>query len=215
VAVILVWGAVMGAQARDDLRDCANLLSPPAVTRVAEALLIIALVSLLARRMGLGLSSLGLGRPTRPELCLGVVALTTIPLASLLVGSTLAAPFFGSIRLHLAEPAALIPAFGLAIANGVMEELAYRGALMSWLSRAATPAMGLLGQAVVFGAAHTGDDYVGEAWPVLVVVATGGLLAGLVTRRTGSLWLAIVVHIGLDLPLYYAAVCRLPAAGAG
>jgi membrane protease YdiL (CAAX protease family) len=215
VAVILVWGAIVGAQARDDLRDCADLLSPPAVTRIAEALLVIGIISLLSRRMGVGLPSLGLARPTRPELLLGVVALTAIPLASLLLGSALAEPFFGPIRLHLADPAALVPAFGLAIANGVMEELAYRGALMCWLSRAANPLLGLLAQAAVFGAAHTGSDYVGDAWPVILVVAAGGLLAGLVTRRTGSLWLPIAVHIGLDVPLYYAAVCRLPAAAPG
>jgi membrane protease YdiL (CAAX protease family) len=212
VAVILVWGAVVGAQARDDLRDCANLLSPPAVTRIAEALLIIGIISLLARRQGVGLRSLGLTRPTPSELLLGLVALVAIPLASLLLGGALAEPFFGPIRLHLADAASLVPAFGLAIANGSMEELAYRGALMGWLSRAATPLLGLLGQAVVFGAAHTGSDYVGDAWPVLLVVAAGGLLAGLVARRTGSLWLPIMVHIGLDVPLYYAAVCRLPAA---
>jgi membrane protease YdiL (CAAX protease family) len=42
---------------------------------------------------------------------------------------------------------------------------------------------------------------------VLTVMA-GGLVAGLIVRRTGSLWLPIVVHIALDVPLYYAAACR-------
>ena len=37
----------------------------------------------------------------------------------------------------------------------------------------------------------------------------GGLIAGLIVRRTGSLWLPIVVHICFDIPLYYAAACRL------
>jgi membrane protease YdiL (CAAX protease family) len=37
----------------------------------------------------------------------------------------------------------------------------------------------------------------------------GGLAAGLIVRRTGSLWLPILVHIALDVPLYYAAACRL------
>jgi membrane protease YdiL (CAAX protease family) len=47
----------------------------------------------------------------------------------------------------------------------------------------------------------------------MLAVGAGGLLAGIVVRRTGSLWLPIVVHIGLDVPLYYAAACRLPSGG--
>jgi membrane protease YdiL (CAAX protease family) len=81
--------------------------------------------------------------------------------------------------------------------------------LMSWLSRAAGPTMALLGQAFVFGAAHTGTDYVASAIPVVLVIIAGGLVAGIVVRRTGSLLLPIVVHICFDVPLYYAAVCRL------
>lgn len=44
----------------------------------------------------------------------------------------------------------------------------------------------------------------------LLAVTTAALLAGLIVRRAGSLWLPIVVHICFDVPLYYAAVCRLP-----
>jgi membrane protease YdiL (CAAX protease family) len=97
----------------------------------------------------------------------------------------------------------------LAVANGTMEELAYRGALMAWLSRAAGPRVGLVGQAVVFGAAHTGPDFTGPVLPVVLAIIAGGLIAGLIVRRTGSLWLPIVVHICFDIPLYYAAACRL------
>ena len=214
-ALILAWGSVAGGQARADLVDCANPLSPPAVARVLEALLVIAVIVLLARWLGVTFMSLGLQRPTRAEVGLGVLAILVVPAGSLLLGTTLAEPFFGVIRLHLSDPVAVVPALALAIANGTMEELAYRGALLSWLGRASTPLLALVGQAVVFGAAHGGSDYVGEAWPVLLAVASGGLLAGLVVRRTGSLWLPIVVHIGFDVPLYYAAVCRLPSIGGG
>jgi membrane protease YdiL (CAAX protease family) len=213
VAIILTWGGLVGNQARGDLADCANLLSPPAVVRVAEALLVLGVIGLLARWVGVSVASLGLRRPARSEVGLGILAVAVIPLASLLLGSLLAEPFFGPIRLELSRPLAILPALALAIANGTMEELAYRGALLSWLTRASTPLLALVGQAVVFGAAHTGGDYVGAAWPVLLVVASGGLLAGLIVRRSGSLWLPIVVHIGFDVPLYYAAVCRLPATG--
>jgi membrane protease YdiL (CAAX protease family) len=215
VALILLWGSLAGNQARSDLADCANLLSPPAVVRVVEAAVVIGVIVLLARWLGVALGSLGLRRPSRLEVGLGALAVIAVPSASLLLGSTLAEPFFGPIRLHLSDPAAILPALALAVANGTMEELAYRGALLSWLGRAAAPAVALVGQALVFGAAHTGGDYVGAAWPVLLTVAAGGLLAGLIVRRSGSLWLPIVVHIGFDVPLYYAAVCRLPVVGTG
>lgn len=211
VALILLWGAVAGNQARTDLADCANLLSPPAVLRVAEAIVVCGLIALLARWLGVDVRSLGLPRPSRQEIALGAVAVALVPLGSLLLGGWLAEPFFGPIRLHLADPRAIVPALALAVANGVMEEIAYRGALMAWLSRASLPLLALVGQAVVFAAAHTGGDFVGEAWPVMLAVGAGGLLAGIVARRTGSLWLPIIVHIGFDVPLYYAAVCRLPA----
>jgi membrane protease YdiL (CAAX protease family) len=209
-ATILAWGYLAGDHFRADLVDCANLLAPVAWLRVAEAVVVIGLIVLLARRLGVGVRSFGLERPTQRELVLGILALAIIPVTSLYLGSVLAEPFFGPIRLHLAEPLAIVPALLLAIANGSMEELAYRGALMSWSGRVLGPGLGLVGQAVVFGAAHSGSDFVGPILPVLLVVAAGGLLAGLWVRRTGSLWLPIVVHICFDVPLYYAAVCRLP-----
>jgi membrane protease YdiL (CAAX protease family) len=178
-----------------------------------EALLACGLVILLARWLGVGVRSLGLSRPSRQEVALGALAVAIVPLSSLLIGGWLAEPFFGPIRLHLADPRAILPALALAVANGVMEEIAYRGALMTWLSRASLALLALVGQAVVFAAAHTGGDFVGEAWPVMLAVGAGGLLAGIIVRRTGSLWLPIIVHIGFDVPLYYAAVCRLPSGG--
>lgn len=210
VTVILTWGGLAGNQARTDLLDCANLFAPAAAVRVAEAVLVVALIVLLARRLGVGLSMLGLRRPSTIEVTLGALAIVIVPAMSLVIGGALAEPFFGPVRLHLGEPLAIVPALSLAIANGTMEELAYRGALMSWVSRASGPLVALIGQAIVFGAAHTGSDYVGSAIPVLFVVAIGGLIAGLIVRRTGSLWLPVVVHICFDVPLYYAAVCRLP-----
>jgi membrane protease YdiL (CAAX protease family) len=209
VAIILVWGELVGSRLLGQRFDCADPFSPVAWLRVAEAALVIGSMLLLARHLGTSLHALGLRRPSRTELVLGVAALALIPIPSLYLGAILAEPFFGPIDLDLAQPLAVLPALTLAVANGSMEELAYRGALMSWMSRAAGPTVGLIGQAIVFGAAHTGTDYVGSALPVVLVIMAGGLIAGLVVRRTGSLWLPIIVHIAFDVPLYYAAACRL------
>ena len=193
-----------------DRFDCGDPVSPVAWLRVAEAATVIAALLLLARHLGTTLRGLGLARPTRRELGLGIAAILVIPVPGLYLGAILAEPFFGPMRLELAQPLAILPALALAVANGTMEELAYRGALMGWLSRAAGPTFALIGQAIVFGLAHTGTDFVASPLPVVLVIVAGGLVAGLIVRRTGSLWLPILVHIALDVPLYYAAACRLP-----
>ncbi len=208
VALILAWGDLVGSPPAIDRLDCADPLSPFAWLRMAEAATVITLVLLLARHLGTTLRALGLARPSRPELLVGIAAILIIPVPSLYLGAALAEPFFGPIRLDLAQPLAVLPALTLAVANGTMEEVAYRGALMGWMSRATGPTVALIGQAVVFGAAHTGTDFVTSPLPVVLTVITGGLIAGLIVRRTGSLWLPIVVHIALDVPLYYAAACR-------
>lgn len=209
VALNLAWGSLGVGVPGPDLVDCANLLSPPAAARVAEAVVVLGLVVLLARWLRTDLRGLGLRRPTRPELVVGLVASAIIPIASLLLGSLLAEPFFGPIRLHLDAPIAVVPAMALAIANGTMEEVIYRGALMRWLSPLMGAGAALVGQAIVFGTAHTGGDFVASPLPVMLAVATGGLIAGLIVRRTGSLAVPIVVHIAFDFPLYYAAACRV------
>ncbi|MEX1294926.1 MAG: CPBP family intramembrane glutamic endopeptidase, partial [Candidatus Limnocylindrales bacterium] len=66
-----------------------------------------------------------------------------------------------------------------------------------------------VGQAAVFGLAHTGSDFTGPQLPVVLFIAVAGLVAGLIVRRSGSLWFVIAAHIALDVPLYYAAACRI------
>jgi membrane protease YdiL (CAAX protease family) len=102
-----------------------------------------------------------------------------------------------------------VPALVFALSNGIMEEVAYRGALMGWSARVIGlgPALGL--QAVVFGLAHGGPDVVGSALPVMIVLAAGGLLAGIIAVRTRSLFLPIAIHVALDLPLYLYLACRV------
>lgn len=209
VALLFVLAHHLLDRQLDGPFGCADVASPVAWLRALEALLVSGAILGLARWLGSTAGELGLCRPSRNEALLGVAAVVLIPIPSLYLGTVLAEPFFGQIELDLSQPLAIVPALVLAIANGTMEELAYRGALMAWLSRAAGPAVGLVGQAIVFGAAHTGSDFTGPVLPVVLAIIAGGLVAGLIVRRTGSLWLPIIVHICFDIPLYYAAACRL------
>ncbi|HEX6868817.1 MAG TPA: CPBP family intramembrane glutamic endopeptidase, partial [Candidatus Limnocylindrales bacterium] len=90
---------------------------------------------------------------------------------------------------------------------GVMEEVVYRGALLGWTGRVMGIGPALVGQAVVFGLAHSGSDVLGSPLLLMVLLGLGGLLAGVITVRTRSLLIPIAVHVGLDLPLYFGLAC--------
>ncbi len=154
-------------------------------------------------------AEIGLVRPSRPLLAASIGAAVVVAVGSLALGTLFAKPFFGDIQLQLTDPVSLIPALLLAIANGSMEEVAYRGAMLHWL----TPSLGfrgaLVAQAICFGAAHVGPDFTGNPLPVMAAVAAGGLIAGLIVQRTRTLTFPIFVHAAFDVPLYYVAACRL------
>ena len=102
---------------------------------------------------------------------------------------------------------ALLPALIFAAANGTMEEVAYRGALQGWSAKVMGVGPAVIGQAVVFGLAHGGADVIAAPIPLMLLLGLGGLLAGWITVQTRSLLIPLAIHIGLDLPLYYALAC--------
>jgi len=91
--------------------------------------------------------------------------------------------------------AALSPvgAFLVAAASGLVEEVYFRG----WLQ----PRIGLLGQALVFTAAHLNYLHVGETIAVFVLA----LLFGLLFRATKNLWAPIGAHFAFNLVMLLAA----------
>jgi len=214
-AAILVWRSLPQPVADSTGADCADLLAPPAVWRFLEgAIGLVAVVALVIdRRASLG--ELGLRRGSRTIQVLAVVSLLVItPVAlafSSLVGGTFGGVFFGSFRLDTSQPAAYLPALVFAVSNSLAEELAYRGAMRTWL----VPGLGVVGanvaQAIVFGLSHTGDDFVGleAAVPTMLAMILVGLVGGVVARRTRSLTLPIAVHAAADIPLYFYWACRL------
>ncbi len=144
---------------------------------------------------------------------IALVVVTPIALSvGTLVGeSRFGGALFGSYQLDLSQPLALLPALVFAASNAVAEELAYRGAMRTWL----TPALGVVGanlaQAVVFGLAHTGEDFVGieAVVPTMAAMVVVGFVGGVIARRTGSLILPIAIHLAADIPIYFYWACRV------
>jgi membrane protease YdiL (CAAX protease family) len=215
VAALLVWRSIAQPAAALSGADCANLLAPPAVWRFLEgAVGLIAVVLLVIdRRASMG--ELGLRRGSRTVQVLAIAgALVITPLAlsfSSLVGGTFGGVFFGSFTLDVSQPSAFLPAVVFAVSNSLAEELAYRGAMRTWL----TPGLGVVGaniaQAVVFGVSHTGADFVGAggAIPTMLAMIVVGFVGGVIARRTRSLMLPLAIHAAADIPLYFYWACRV------
>ncbi len=210
VAVSLAWGSLPLPPAAIDGTTCASPLAPFALYRVGEAILALGAVAVRARWLGGGGEELGLRLPTRPAIALGSAAFVVCGPLGILLGPPLAAPFFGPVRMAIGDAGAIMPALAFASANGVMEEVIYRGSLRAWTSRVTGAWPAIVAQALVFGVAHSGPDFTGYALPVAAAMFAGGLVAAVIVRRTGSLFIPIMVHVGLDIPLYYGNACRLP-----
>lgn len=211
VAVNLCWGLLPAPLADPFGGDCTDLDSPPAVWRAAEAALALGALALLAYVLRARRSDLGLRWPARAVVRLAVIGAVILGPIGLLLGAWLARPFFGDFALDLTRPGFLVPALVFALANGVMEELAYRGALMGWTSRVTGTWLAVSGQGVVFGIAHGGTDVGGSPILLMLALGVGGFLAGVIALRTRSLLIPIAWHVALDLPLYVYLACRAPS----
>jgi membrane protease YdiL (CAAX protease family) len=209
VAVGLAW-RLMPVPEPAGLADCGSIASAPMLWRVAQAVAVLGSLAVVARLLGADGGSLFLRRPSRRIVVASVAfPLVVAPLA-LWLGPILAVPFFGQVRFETGIVLAIVPAVVLALANGLLEEVTFRGALMGWGARVLGSTGALIVQAALFGVIHLGPDFTGSPIPVLLAVGTGGLVAGLIVLRTGSLLLPIAIHAALDVPLYYVQACRLP-----
>ncbi len=205
VAVSLFWGTLAAPQVAG-VSECENPASPVATWRALEAVVVLVALAIVALLVRAVRGTLYLRRPARRWLGWAVVGFLVAGPLALVVGPYLARPFFGEVS-YVILAGALVPALVFALSNGVMEELIYRGALMGWSGRVMGIGPALVGQAVVFGLAHSGTDVIGFQVPLMLAMGLGGLLAGLVTIRTRSLLLPIAIHVGLDIPIYFAFAC--------
>ena len=211
IAVSLAWGLVPAPLAAADGSDCASPLSPVAGWRLGEAALALATLGIVARWLPATRAELGLRLASRPILLTAALGALVVGPVALVAGPTVGRPFFGAFALMTGNLGAVVPALIFAVANGTMEELAYRGALQGWLGRLVRPRLAIGAQAVVFGLAHAaGPDFVGSPLPVVAAMIAAGVVAGAIVRRTGSLALPLATHVAFDVPLYYYWACRVP-----
>jgi membrane protease YdiL (CAAX protease family) len=209
IAVGLAW-RLMPVPEPAALADCGSIASAPMLWRVVQAVAVLGSLALAARLLGADRGSLFLRWPARRVVVAAIAFPAVVAPLALWLGPILAVPFFGEIRFETGILLSIVPAVMLALANGLLEEVTFRGALLGWGARVLGPTGAVIAQAVVFGVVHLGPDFTGNPLPVLLAVGTGGLVAGLIVLRTGSLLLPIAIHAAFDVPLYYVQACRLP-----
>lgn len=193
--------------------DCGALLAPTVLWRLGLAVVVLGSVAVMAALLHADRASLSLRWPSRSVIGVSVVFAFVVGPLALWLGPILAEPFFGAVGYEVAPQSTVLVAFVaalvIALANGTLEEVTFRGALMGWGSRALGPLGANLLQSLVFGVVHVGDDFTGNPLPVMLAVGVGGFIAGVLTLRTRSLLLPIAVHAAFNLPLYYAFACRV------
>jgi membrane protease YdiL (CAAX protease family) len=208
IGVALCWGLLPTPLADPAGADCANPLSPPAVWRIGESAVVLASIGILAWALRASPRTLGLRLPSRPVVWLSVAGFIVFGPLALIFGALLARPFFGTFTLDISQAAAVVPGLLFAVSNGVMEEIAYRGAFLTWMARVSGVWPAIVMQSVLFGLAHGGPDFVGSPLPVMAAMTAGALIAAVIAIRTRSLLLPIALHVALDLPIYYYFACR-------
>jgi membrane protease YdiL (CAAX protease family) len=207
LAVVLTWPWVLGVDVPVGDPACRDVLSAIALRRMAVAGVGLAIVALLAVVCRSGRRELGLARPGRAEAVVAVGGCVVLVAGGLVIGPAIARPFFGELDYPV-PLAALVPAVLFGIANGVLEEVLYRGALQAWLARLAPIGWAIAFQGLVFGIVHAGPEVL-ALLPVHIALLTGvGIAAGLVRWRLGSLWVPIGIHVGADIALYVGLACR-------
>lgn len=96
--------------------------------------------------------------------------------------------------------------FVIAIADGFMEELLFRGLFLKRFSAIIGDRLSNFLTAVLFALAHIRITYISEIIPFLVVLFSLGLLWGFIIQRTNSLLASVLIHAGADLLIVIPAL---------
>jgi membrane protease YdiL (CAAX protease family) len=207
VGVPLAWPWVLGMDLPLGAAGCVAPFSEIVVRRIAVAIVGLGLAGLVAVVHRSCLVEIGLQRPTSAEAALAITGLLVLGIGGTFIGPIIAEPFFG--RLEFATPAAVIvPAALFGVANGVLEEIAYRGILQDFLGRVIPIAGAIAFQGVVFGVVHAGPEVVALMPLHIALLSATGIAAGIARWKLGSLWILIGIHVGADIALYIGLACR-------
>lgn len=143
-------------------------------------------VRLIERRAVNELSLTGMGREFGLGLLIGAVLCTVCFIILMLIGT---------YRINGMNPLAVVlPALGMAITSGVLEELMWRGGLFRIVEEWLGSWIALAVSAVVFGLSHYSNEP-GALWGCLAITIEAGLLLAAAYMVTRRLWISMGFHI--------------------
>jgi membrane protease YdiL (CAAX protease family) len=202
IAALRAFGAVDEAWSAP---RCDALATPLVSWTIAEALLVLAGVAVLALALRAKASDVAIRWPARYAVRWAVWGAVLIVVAGLAGMFLLVGRLWGGPGVRTDGVTFVVPAIVFAVALAVSEELAWRGALQGWLART----LGGWPAAVVQGAGY------GVAWGAAMgsplvgaLAAAAGLALGAVVIRTRSLLVPLAWHVAFNVPLWVSIACR-------
>ena len=167
--------------------------------KLFEATLVIGLILILTRFWGGDLGSIYIKRGRLGVgIFVGLSLMTMNTATGFATGATLGQP--------VEELAARLPwALLFSLANGLMEELLFRGILIRRMTTVIGATGAIIVTAVVFTVMHSAASYMNPAEVVVfqVILLPMALLLGFLVHKTDNIWGATLFHAGSDVFLFY------------
>lgn len=177
------------------------------ISSVGQAVATLAVLAYLSRRRGTASWDLDFGLRFRGKdawgllygvaLQYGVVFLILLPLSLLLGLTEPPQQSVAEVASEAVSPGArVMVVLVLVVVAPVLEEILFRGVLLSRLRRSMTASSAIMISAAVFAAIHLIDPNAAFVVPGLFVI---GIVLGYQALRTGSIGLCIATHAGVNL----------------
>lgn len=191
-----------------------NPIAQPIVAGAIGTAAAIATLSIVARRLDVPSRAIFLRGPSRQTARWAAVG-TGLVLAVAMLTAVLTE---GSVRFDRPAAgrivAALVAGCAIGVWTGTVEELVFRGGVLSILGHQWNWGRAVLATAALFGAIHNG--YASSTPGTLTYIAltgTAGLLLALVAVRTGNVWNAVAIHASWNALLsdYVVSIGSAPA----
>ena len=204
VAVLLVIGP--GVVLDWAGRTCTDLTRELDDRELIRAVTVILVVLGVAIPLKANAASLWLRWPARsfriwiPVAFVGAMAVGAV--VAILLGTAIPGRS-GTFALAL-EPAAIVPAFVFGVTRSIVDELAFRGALLGWTARVLGTGPAIVGQAVIYALAYPA---LGGTPGAMVLVGVAAGVAGVITVRTRSLAIPLAANAGLGIAVYLVLAC--------
>jgi len=178
-----------------------------ALDKLESTLIIVATILLLNKIAGGDLASLFLKRGKMKQwIAIGLGAFAFFAATSFFAAQGL----FGAQDLRMERVIPWIPwIFVFVLANGLNEELLFRGLLLRRFDRFLGGYTANLLIALIFAAWHIGVDYTPMVLLFSAITFLLGLAWGAVIQKTDSLWGSVIFHAGADIPVFIAILSAL------